>query len=76
MLFRSRIRENAKEFWAWLQNGAHFYVCGDAKRMAKDVHKTVIEIAQTQGGLSPEAAEDYVGNTLMKVEKRYLRDVY
>ena len=68
--------ENAKEIWAWLQNGAYFYVCGDAKRMAKDVHATLITIAQTAGGLSPEAASEYINTTLMRTERRYLRDVY
>jgi sulfite reductase (NADPH) flavoprotein alpha-component len=68
--------ENAKEIWSWLQNGACFYVCGDAKRMAKDVHQTLISIAQKEGGLSPEAAADYVNVTLMRTERRYLRDVY
>jgi sulfite reductase (NADPH) flavoprotein alpha-component len=71
-----RMMENAKELWAWLQNGAYFYVCGDAKRMAKDVHQTLIVIAQTEGGLSPEAAANYVNVTLMRTERRYLRDVY
>ena len=46
------------------------------KRMAKDVHQTLIRIAQEQGGMSTEAAADYVNVTLMKTEKRYLRDVY
>jgi sulfite reductase (NADPH) flavoprotein alpha-component len=73
---QNRMRENGKELWAWLQNGAYFYVCGDAKRMAKDVHQTLITIAQEQGGLSPEGAAEYVNVTLMKTEKRYLRDVY
>ena len=71
-----RMLENAKEFWAWLQNGAYFYVCGDAKRMAKDVHQTLISIAQAEGGLTAEAAAAYVNQTLMRTEKRYLRDVY
>jgi sulfite reductase (NADPH) flavoprotein alpha-component len=71
-----RMREHGPELWAWLQNGAYFYVCGDAKHMAKDVHQTLIQIAQQQGGLSPEAAGEYVNVTLMKTEKRYLRDVY
>jgi sulfite reductase (NADPH) flavoprotein alpha-component len=44
--------------------------------MAKDVHETLISIAREQGGLSPEGASDYVNVTLMKSEKRYLRDVY
>ena len=71
-----RMREQAKELWAWLQGGACFYVCGDAHRMAKDVHQALIDIAREQGGLSAEAASDYVNVTLMKTEKRYLRDVY
>src|SRR5207253_10115505 len=70
-----RMLENARELWSWLQNGAYFYVCGDAKRMAKDVHQALITIAQQQGGLSPEAAAGYVNQTLMRTEKRYLRDV-
>lgn len=71
-----RMREQAKEMWSWLQNGAYVYVCGDAKHMAKDVHETLIEIARTQGGMSAEGASEYVNVTLMKTEKRYLRDVY
>ena len=71
-----RMREQAAELWSWLQHGAYFYVCGDAKRMAKDVHQALIDIAHSQGGLSPEAAAEYVNVTLMKTEKRYLRDVY
>jgi len=71
-----RMLENAEELWKWLQNGAYFYVCGDARRMAKDVHQALIVIAQTEGGLSPEAAANYVNVTLMRNERRYLRDVY
>jgi sulfite reductase (NADPH) flavoprotein alpha-component len=71
-----RMLENAKEFWSWLQNGAYFYVCGDAKRMAKDVHQTLIDIAQKEGAMTPEAAAEYVNTTLMRTERRYLRDVY
>ncbi|HSU52826.1 MAG TPA: sulfite reductase subunit alpha [Candidatus Dormibacteraeota bacterium] len=71
-----RMKEQARELWDWLQNGAYFYVCGDAKHMAKDVHQTLIEIAQSEGGLSPEAAAEFVNVTLMRTEKRYLRDVY
>jgi sulfite reductase (NADPH) flavoprotein alpha-component len=73
---QNRMLENAKELWSWLQNGAYFYVCGDAKRMAKDVHQTMIKIAEEQGGMSPEAASAYVNTTLMRTERRYLRDVY
>lgn len=71
-----RMRERSRELWEWIQNGAYFYVCGDAKHMAKDVHLTLIDIAQREGGLSAEAAGEYVNTTLMKTEKRYLRDVY
>jgi sulfite reductase (NADPH) flavoprotein alpha-component len=71
-----RMRENAADLWKWLQDGAYFYVCGDAKHMAKDVHQTLIDIAREQGGLSPEAAAEHVNVTLMKTEKRYLRDIY
>lgn len=71
-----RLLEQSRELWAWLQKGAYFYVCGDAKHMAKDVHKALIDIAQKEGGLSPEAAAEYVNVTLMRTERRYLRDVY
>ena len=60
----------------WRLASAYLYVCGDAKRMAKDVHQTLIDIAHTQGALTPEAAAAYVNDTLMKKERRYLRDVY
>ena len=71
-----RMKERARELWSWLQQGAYFYVCGDAQRMAKDVHQTLIEIAKTEGGMTGETAATYVNVTLMKIEKRYLRDVY
>jgi sulfite reductase (NADPH) flavoprotein alpha-component len=71
-----RMLEQGKELWDWLQQGAYFYVCGDAKHMAKDVNQALIEIARKHGGLSPEAATEYVNVTLMRTERRYLRDVY
>ncbi len=73
---QDRMRENAAELWKWLQEGAYFYVCGDAKRMAKDVHQTLITIAQEQGGMTPEKAKEYVEVQFAKTEKRYLKDVY
>jgi sulfite reductase (NADPH) flavoprotein alpha-component len=73
---QNRMMEHSRELWAWLQDGAYFYVCGDAKRMAKDVHETLIQIAEKEGGLARAAAEEYINVTLTKTEKRYLKDVY
>jgi sulfite reductase (NADPH) flavoprotein alpha-component len=69
-----RMQENATEIWRWLDIGAHFYVCGDALRMAKDVDACLRQIVQDQSGKSPEEANVYVEQ--MKLEKRYKRDVY
>ncbi len=71
---QNRILENAEELWGWFQAGAHFYVCGDASRMAKDVDAALVKVAETAGGLSAEAAADYIQK--LKTEKRYQRDVY
>jgi sulfite reductase (NADPH) flavoprotein alpha-component len=68
------MRENAAELWAWLKAGANFYVCGDAKRMAKDVDVALHDVIAGEGGMSPAGAADYV--KAMKKEKRYQRDVY
>jgi len=69
-----RMREHAKELFRWLEAGAHFYVCGDAKRMAKDVDAALHEVVQTGGGRTPEQAAEYVN--CLKNDKRYQRDVY
>ena len=70
-----RMLENAAEIWKWLDtDGAHFFVCGDAKRMAKDVDAALNKIIQEQGGMDAEKASEYVEK--MKAEKRYKRDVY
>jgi sulfite reductase (NADPH) flavoprotein alpha-component len=66
--------ENAKELYGWLEEGACFYVCGDASRMAKDVHQALLQIIATEGGKTPQAAEEYL-DALVSA-KRYLRDVY
>jgi len=66
--------QQGAELWKWFQDGAAFYVCGDASRMAKDVDAALHRIAEQQGGLSPEAAVEWVGQ--LKKDKRYLRDVY
>ena len=69
-----RMQENAAELWRWLDEGAHFFVCGDAKRMAKDVDSTLRSIIEKEGGKDIEAAAEYMEK--MKTEKRYKRDVY
>lgn len=69
-----RIKENAKEVFEWLSNGAHLYICGDANKMAKDVHDTLVEVIQEQGGLTAEQAEDYLKT--LRSNKRYQKDVY
>lgn len=71
---QDRMREAAAELWSWLRGGAHFYVCGDAHRMAKDVDAALHEIVAQQGGMEAAAAADYVKT--MKKERRYQRDVY
>jgi sulfite reductase (NADPH) flavoprotein alpha-component len=71
---QDRLRENAAEVWSWISNGAGFYVCGDAKRMAKDVDAALHEIVAGQGGLTPAQAADYVNQ--MKKSRRYQKDVY
>ena len=71
---QDRMRENAKELWAWLESGAHFFVCGDGARMAKDVDTELHRLAETEGEKSPEEAAAYV--EAMKKEKRYKKDVY
>lgn len=71
-----RMAEHGEEIWNWIDNGAYFYVCGDKSRMAKDVHKTLIDIAEEYGGLSRDDAVFYVEKRMMREEKRYLRDVY
>jgi sulfite reductase (NADPH) flavoprotein alpha-component len=69
-----RMHENSAEFWKWLEEGAHFFVCGDAKRMAKDVDAALRQIVEKEGGLDGEKANEYIER--MKTEKRYKRDVY
>ena len=71
---QNRMLENASELWKWLEAGAHFFVCGDAKRMARDVDQALHQIVQSAGGKSAEEAAAYVQN--LKSTKRYQRDVY
>ncbi|MFP3887400.1 assimilatory sulfite reductase (NADPH) flavoprotein subunit [Priestia filamentosa] len=69
-----RMKEQGKELFEWLEEGASFYVCGDEKHMAHDVHETLIDIIEKEGNMSRQNAEEYVAN--MQQQKRYQRDVY
>ena len=70
-----KMLENAAEIWEWIDgDGAQFFVCGDARRMAKDVDAALRKIVQEQGGKSVDEANAYVEK--LKNDKRYKRDVY
>ncbi len=71
---QDRMIEQSQTFWSWLQDGASVYVCGDAARMAKDVHAALLRIVETQGSMSAQSAEEYVHT--LKDQHRYHRDVY
>ncbi|DAC57362.1 MAG TPA: hypothetical protein HA354_05555 [Candidatus Poseidoniaceae archaeon] len=71
-----RLKEHGAEVWEWFENGAYFYICGDKTYMAKDVHRALIEIAMEHGDMSEEDATHFIEKTMMKEQKRYLRDVY
>lgn len=71
---QTRMMENGAELWKWLDEGAQFFVCGDAKRMAKDVDFALRQIVQEHGAMDVEKASEYVEK--MKADKRYKRDVY
>ena len=69
-----RMTEQAAELWAWLNDGAYFYVCGDAKRMASDVDHALTGVAASEGGMTQDAAKAWVKK--LAADGRYLRDVY
>jgi sulfite reductase (NADPH) flavoprotein alpha-component len=69
-----RMTENGAELYRWLEEGAHFYVCGDASRMAKDVDAALHQVIEQHGGKSADDAKAYIAT--MKEAKRYQRDVY
>ncbi len=71
---QDRMRENASELWAWLGEGAYVYVCGDARRMARDVHRALIDIAAEQGRMPLHEAEQWLA--ALGRDGRYRRDVY
>lgn len=69
-----KLKANGQELFTWLENGAHFYICGDMSRMAKDVHQTLVEIVSEHGNKTEEQAEDYLKQ--LRINKRYQKDVY
>lgn len=71
---QTRMLEAARELYAWLEDGGHFYVCGDASRMAKDVDRALRGVIAGQRGRGADDADEYVAT--LKREKRYVRDVY
>ena len=71
---QDRMREQGRTLYQWLADGAHFYVCGDAERMAGDVDAALHEIVAEHGGMSEDKAVDFVNE--LKRDHRYVRDVY
>lgn len=71
---QTRMKENGKDLFAALEEGGHFYVCGDATRMAKDVDRALHDVIAEHGGMDKDQATDYVNR--LKKDKRYVRDVY
>jgi sulfite reductase (NADPH) flavoprotein alpha-component len=69
-----RLRARGAEVWQWLDAGANLYVCGDAARLAPDVHAALVDIVEHHAGLDREDAAEYLGE--MQCEGRYQRDVY
>jgi len=69
-----RMREVGRDLWAWLAEGAHFYICGDAVRMAKDVERALVEVIAEHGGRTPAEAVSFLGE--LKKLGRYQTDVY
>lgn len=71
---QDKMREEAADLWSWLGKGAHFYVCGDAKRMAADVDATLVQICAEHGQMDAAAAKDFVKD--LRAQHRYQADVY
>ncbi len=71
---QDKMREDAGDVWSWLERGAHFYICGDAKRMASDVEKALTEIVAMEGGHDEAAAKGFIAT--LKKTGRYQADVY
>ncbi|MBG0794703.1 sulfite reductase subunit alpha [Methylocystis sp. H62] len=71
---QDRMRQSGRELWAWLAEGAHFYVCGDAQRMAKDVERALVDVIAEFGARSADEAVAFVAQ--LKKSGRYQQDVY
>jgi sulfite reductase (NADPH) flavoprotein alpha-component len=71
---QNRMMQQAPDLWRWLQDGAHFYVCGDALRMARDVDAALRRIAMTEGSMGEHQARDWIVS--LARQGRYLRDIY
>lgn len=71
---QDKLRKQGEQVFAWLEQGAHFYICGDANRMAKDVHQALIDIIIEHGGKDAEQAEQYLKD--LRGNNRYQKDVY
>ncbi|MGX2992821.1 sulfite reductase subunit alpha [Streptomyces sp. JNUCC 64] len=71
---QTRMREQSRELYGWLEDGAHVYVCGDASRMAKDVEATLLHVIGEQRGRGDDDAAQYLAE--LRRSKRYVRDVY
>lgn len=71
---QTRMRERSRELYAWLEEGAHLYVCGDASRMAKDVETALLGVIAKQRGRGEDDAAEYLAD--LRRAKRYVRDVY
>ena len=71
---QDKLWENGAEVFNWLENGAHFYICGDMKNMARQVQDTLVKIVEKYGLLSKEHAQEYVDN--LEKEQRLQLDVY
>ncbi|HEY9213393.1 MAG TPA: sulfite reductase subunit alpha [Ancylobacter sp.] len=71
---QDRMREVGADLFSWLEEGAHFYICGDAKRMARDVEHALVDLVATHGARSPTEAQAYVA--ALKKAGRYQADVY
>ena len=71
---QQRLRERGAELYEWLESGAQLYVCGDATRMAKDVHAALVDLVAEHGGRTHEQAVEYID--ALQQQGRYARDVY